>query len=33
MVLRLIGKFLKYLNKMLNISYNKCQKVLRVATE
>jgi len=27
------GKFLKYLSKMLNISYNKCQKGLAVATE
>jgi len=27
------GKFLNYLSKMLNISYNKCQKDLGVATE
>jgi len=33
MVIRSSGKFLKYLNKMLNRSYNKCQKGLRVAME
>jgi len=30
MVIRSSGKFLKYLSKMLNINYNKCQKDLRV---
>jgi len=33
MVIRSSGKLLKYLSKMLNISYNKCQKGLDVATE
>ena len=31
--MRSSGKFLNYLSKMLNISYSKCQKGLRVATE
>jgi len=33
MVIRSSGKFLKYLSKMLNISYNKCQKGLDVAVK
>ena len=33
MVIRSSGKFLKYLSKMLYISYNKCQKGLGVPTE
>jgi len=33
MVIRLSGKFLKYLSKMLSISYYKHQKGLHVATE
>jgi len=32
MVIRPNGKFLNYLSKMLNINYNKCQKVFDVAT-
>jgi len=33
MVMRSSGKFFKYLSKMLNMSYSKCQKDLGVATE
>ena len=33
MVIRSSGKFLNYLSKMLNVSYNKCLKGLDVATE
>jgi len=33
MVIRNSGKFFKYLSKMLNISYNKHQQNLGVATE
>jgi len=30
MVIRSSGKFLKYSSKILNLSYNKCEKGLRV---
>jgi len=33
MVIRSSGKFLKYLGKILDISYNKCQRDLGVAME
>jgi len=33
MVIRSSGKFLKYLSKMLNISYNECPKSLGIATK